>query len=182
MFIRAIFADVCSLVSWLRSVHASLFRSPVVSPFLHEFPTSRQSVVDRSLESQLILLPMLSIVVVVALSSWLFWRCRGGEQKRVKNVNPAPAKRSKVEVERDAAKARDVHRKGHGHHQKRAKKVAQPTEPEESSVPVRFTNMLSALPALVADVVHRGCGSSGDGGGGGGRNCGDGTAAWYGRH
>ncbi|CAM9976153.1 unnamed protein product [Scytosiphon promiscuus] len=60
-------------------------------------------------------------------------------KNRVKNANPAPAKRSKVEIARDAAKAREAHRQGHGHHQKRAKKVAQPTEAEESSVPRKKT-------------------------------------------
>lgn len=48
-------------------------------------------------------------------------------QQRVKNINnPPPTRRTKEEVQKDAVKARESHRKGHGHHQKRARKVAQP--------------------------------------------------------
>ncbi|CAB1120835.1 unnamed protein product [Ectocarpus sp. CCAP 1310/34] len=49
----------------------------------------------------------------------------------VKQVVPKPSKPTKEELAEDASKSRETHRQGHGHHQKRARKVAQPTGPEE---------------------------------------------------
>ncbi|CAN0445443.1 unnamed protein product, partial [Ectocarpus sp. 8 AP-2014] len=54
-------------------------------------------------------------------------------KKRVKEVVPKPSKPTKEELAEDASKSRETHRQGHGHHQKRARKVAQPTEPEEGA-------------------------------------------------
>lgn len=54
----------------------------------------------------------------------------------VKNVDRPPSKRTKEEVMKDAAKDRDAHRKGHGHHQKRAKKVARPVASDDDGAPV----------------------------------------------
>eukprot|EP00904_Undaria_pinnatifida_P011061 jgi/Undpi1/7085/HiC_scaffold_22.g09559.m1 len=48
----------------------------------------------------------------------------------VKTVNTPAAKRTREQIDRDASKSRDAHRKGHGHHQKRAKKVAAPVKDE----------------------------------------------------
>lgn len=44
----------------------------------------------------------------------------------MKDINPAPAKRTKEQVRKDAEKARESHRRGHGHHRKRFKKAAKP--------------------------------------------------------
>jgi len=76
-------------------------------------------------------------------------------QDRVKNIKkPAPAKRTKEELAKDAAKARDAHRKGHGHHQKKARKFADPRSTDEEE------QKLAAQ--LVSRVCHgRPCGSSG---------------------
>ncbi|CAM9417293.1 unnamed protein product, partial [Ectocarpus sp. 4 AP-2014] len=52
-------------------------------------------------------------------------------KNRVKEVVPKPSKPTKEELDEDASKSRETHRQGHGHHQKRARKVAQPTGPEE---------------------------------------------------
>lgn len=48
----------------------------------------------------------------------------------MKNVDIPAAKRTREEIDLDAARSRDAHRRGHGHHQKKAKKVAAPVEDE----------------------------------------------------
>lgn len=53
------------------------------------------------------------------------------KQKRVKNVDPEPPQRTKEEIARDASIARDAHRKGHGHHVKRARRAAAPKNDDE---------------------------------------------------
>eukprot|EP00903_Cladosiphon_okamuranus_P016049 g14818.t1 len=55
-------------------------------------------------------------------------------KNRVKKVDPPAAKRTKKEVQEDAQKARNSHRKGHGHHQKRGKKAAHPVKSDEDGI------------------------------------------------
>ncbi|CAM9883811.1 unnamed protein product [Pylaiella littoralis] len=56
---------------------------------------------------------------------------------RYKEARAAPAKRTKAEVEKDASKARETHRQGHGARGKRARKVARPIDDDDSEAPKR---------------------------------------------
>lgn len=66
-------------------------------------------------------------------------------QNRVKNANPPPAKRTKEEVRKDAEKARNSHRKGHGHHQKRNKRVAHPIKSDEDGTIIKEVGYVVGL-------------------------------------
>lgn len=59
------------------------------------------------------------------------------KQDRYKEARAAPAKRTKAEVEKDASKARETHRQGHGARGKRARKVARPIDDDDSEAPKR---------------------------------------------
>lgn len=59
------------------------------------------------------------------------------------------AKRTREEIDRDAARSRDAHRRGHGHHQKRGKKVAAPVDDEAGAkVRVHLPSPSSLLSTL----------------------------------
>ena len=68
----------------------------------------------------------------------------------MKTVNTPAAKRTREQIDRDASKSRDAHRKGHGHHQKRAKKVAAPVKDE---VGATVSSLLALVLVLVLVVV-----------------------------